>query len=292
MLEYEFLKAVKTDDALKYLDKYNKVKIIAGGTDLLVEMHKDDLDNNELDYLLDISNIDEMSKIKDKEDKIEIGALVTHSELVKNELINENSAVLAQGAVTIGSTQIRNRGTVGGNVVNASPAADLLSPLIALKAKVVLKSIDGERTLSLPEFITGPYRTDLKNKEILTKVVLPKYSDDYYSIFKKIKRRKAVDIARLNMAVVTKVNKENKFEDIRVVPGSATPSPQSFSRIEKELEGENIDNLDFDKLAEDIGEEMVSITGERWSTPYKKPAIGSLLKKSLSGIIKEVKSNV
>ncbi|MGM0409638.1 MAG: FAD binding domain-containing protein [Bacillota bacterium] len=291
MLEYEFLKAKKIDDALRYLDKYNNVKVIAGGTDLLVEMHKEDIENDELDYLLDISNIKEMTEIKEKEDKIEIGALVTHSEIVKNELINENSTVLAQGAVTIGSTQIRNRGTIGGNVVNASPAADLLSPLIALKAKVVLKSIEGERILDLPEFITGPYRTDLKKNEILTKVIIPKYSDKYYSIFKKVKRRKAVDIARLNMAVVTKVNEKNRFIDIRIVPGSATPSPQAFSEIEEELEGAEIDNLDYDKLAKNIGEEMVSITGERWSTPYKKPAIGSLLKKSLTGIIKEVKSN-
>ncbi len=291
MLEYEFLQAKNIDDALKYLDEYNKIKMIAGGTDLLVEMHKDDIDNEELDYLLDISNIDELKGINENEDKIEIGALVTHSELVKSNLINENSAVLAQGAVTIGSTQIRNRGTIGGNVVNASPAADLLSPLIALKAEVVLKSVAGKRKLSLPEFITGPYRTDLNKNEMLTKVILPKYSDKYYSIFKKIKRRKAVDIARLNMAIVTKINKENKFKDIRIVPGSATPSPQAFSKIENDLEGTKINNLDFDKLAKNIGEEMVSITGERWSTPYKKPAIGSLLKKSLSGIIKEVKAN-
>src|SRR6056297_893908 len=291
MLEYEFLQAKKIDEALNYLDKYNKVKLIAGGTDLLLEMHKDDIDNDKVDYLLDISNITEMKGIKEKEDKIEIGALVTHSELVKSELINKNSVVLAQGAVTIGSTQIRNRGTVGGNVVNASPAADLLSPLIALKAEVVLKSVNGTRSLSLPEFITGPYSTDLNKNEILTKVILPKYSDKYYSIFKKIKRRKAVDIARLNMAIVSKVNKENKFEDIRIVTGSETPSPQAFSEIEKELEGAIINDINYENLGEKIGEEMVSITGERWSTPYKKPAIGSLLKKSLTGIIKEVKAN-
>ena len=291
MLEYEFLQAKKIDEALNYLNEYNKVKIIAGGTDILVEMHKDDIANEELDYLLDISNIEELTEITEKDDKIEIGALVTHSELVKNDLINENSAVLAQGAVTIGSTQIRNRGTIGGNVVNASPAADLLSPLIALKAEVVLKSVEGKRKLSLPEFITGPYRNDLNKNEMVTKIILPKYSDKYYSIFKKIKRRKAADIARLNMAVVTKVNQENEFEDIRIVPGSATPSPQAFAKIENKLEGRKINNLDFDNLAENIGEEMVSITGERWSTPYKKPAIGSLLKKSLTGIIKEVEAN-
>ncbi|MGM0409575.1 MAG: FAD binding domain-containing protein [Bacillota bacterium] len=290
MLEYEFLRANNIDEAVEKLDNYNKVKIIAGGTDILVEMHKEDIDNEELDYLLDISNINEFKFIRENEKNVEIGPLTTHSELVNNKIINDNYGVLSQAALTIGSTQIRNRGTIAGNIVNASPAADLLSPLIALEAKVLLKSVDGERELSIPEFITGPYNTDLKQNELLTKIIIPKLNDKYYSIFKKVKRRKAVDIARLNMAIVTKIE-NNNFEDIRIVPGSATPSPQAFSEIENLLDGKNIDKLDYDYYKEKIAEEMVAITGERWSTPYKKPAIGSLLKKSLSGIIKEVENN-
>ncbi|MFW6029091.1 MAG: FAD binding domain-containing protein [Halanaerobiales bacterium] len=290
MLEYEFLRANNIDEAVEKLDNYKKVKIIAGGTDILVEMHKEDIDSNEMDYLLDISNVNEFKFIRENEKNIEIGPLTTHSELVNNKIINENYGVLAQAALTIGSTQIRNRGTIAGNIVNASPAADLLSPLIALEAKVLLKSVDGERQLSIPEFITGPYSTDLKDNELLTKIIIPKLNDKYYSIFKKVKRRKAVDIARLNMAIVTKIE-NNNFEDIRIVPGSATPSPQAFSEIENLLEGKNIDNLNYDYYKEKIAEEMVAITGERWSTPYKKPAIGSILKKSLSGIIKEVENN-
>ena len=291
MLEFDFLKAENITDALKYLNRYNKVKLIAGGTDVLVEMHKENFSNKELNYLLDISNIKEMKTINKNGDSIEIGALVTHSKLEKSPVINKNINILAQAAVTIGSTQIRNRGTIGGNLVNASPAADLLSPLIALKAIVVLKSVNGKRKLSLAEFITGPYNTDLKRNEMLTKIIVPNYGEHYYSVFKKIKRRKAVDIARLNMAVVTKLDKKNRFEDIRIVPGSATPSPQSFSEIEDELEGSNIHNLEYNKLTKKIAEEMVSITGKRWSTPYKKPAVGSLLKKSLKAIIKEVEVN-
>ncbi len=290
MLEYEFLRANNTDDAVQKLDNHNKVKVIAGGTDILVEMHKEDIDNDELDYLLDISNVNEFEFIRENEKNVEIGPLISHSELANNRLINKYYSVLAQAALTIGSTQIRNRGTIAGNIVNASPAADLLSPLIALNAKVLLKSINGERELSIPEFITGPYSTDLKENELLTKIIIPKSNDKYYSIFKKVKRRKAVDIARLNMAIVTKIN-NNKFEDIRIVPGSATPSPQAFSEIENLLEGKNINQLDYDYYKEKIAEEMVAITGERWSTPYKKPAIGSLLKKSLTGIVKEVGNN-
>lgn len=288
MLEYEFFKANNLDEAIEFLNDKNKVKVIAGGTDILVEMHKEKIDNKEINYLLDISSISELVNITEKDENIEIGSLATHSEIVNNELLNKKYSVLSQAALTIGSTQIRNRGTIGGNIVNASPAADLLSPLIALKAEVVLKSSTGKRKLSLEEFITGPYSTSIENNELLTKIVIPKLNDKYYSIFEKIKRRKAVDIARLNMAVVTKINNNNEFKDIRIVPGSATPSPQAFTKIEKTVEGSKINELDYDYLAKEIGEEMVSITGERWSTPYKKPAIGSLIKRSLSGIIKEV----
>ena len=292
MLEYEFLKAEKVSDALEYLEKYNKVKLIAGGTDILVEMHKDKIDNEEMDYLLDISNIDELKEINEKDNYIEFGALITHSEIANNTLVEKLYPVLAEAALTIGSTQIRNRATIAGNVVNASPAADLIPPLIALKAEVVLKSESGERVITIPEFVTAPYSNDLKDNEVLTKIRIPKFDKKYYSIFKKIKRRKAVDIARLNIAVVTTFDEKMKFKDTRIVPGSATPSPQSFKEVEKMLEGHHIDEINMEDIAEKAAEEMLSITGERWSTPYKKPAIGTLVKRALSGIIKEVKDNV
>lgn len=291
MLEYDLLQAENLNKALDYLKKYDRIKMIAGGTDILVDIHNQDIKNEEMDYLLDISRLQELKEIKKDEDWLEIGSLVTHSDIMENEIINSEYRVLSQAAETIGSTQIRNRGTIGGNIVNASPAADLLPPLIALEAEVVVKSSTTERTLSIPEFVTGPYRTDIKNDEILKSVRIPVTDEPFYSNFQKIGRRQAVTIARLNTAVAAKVDENKRFYDTHIVPGSATPSPQAFSGVEEMVNNTSIDEIDLEKAGEKAAEEMVEITGTRWSTPYKKPAISTLVKRALEAVIKEVESN-
>jgi carbon-monoxide dehydrogenase medium subunit/xanthine dehydrogenase FAD-binding subunit len=291
MLNYKLLQTDELSEALDYLSQYQKIKMISGGTDILVDLHNDEIDNEEMNFLLDISNIKELKKIKQEKEYIEVGALVTHNTLIEDKNLSQHYPVLEQAAKTIGSIQIRNRGTIGGNIVNASPAADLLPPLIALEAVVVLQSQKGEREMTIPEFITGPYDTDISDNEILTKIKIPIYEEKYYSNFQKIGRRKAVAIARLNTAVVAKINEDNRFTDTRIVPGSATPSPQVFSGVEQEVNGQHIDEIDYQKVGKRAAEEMVSITGERWSTPYKKPAITTLVKRALEGIAKEAKQD-
>jgi len=291
MISYEFLTTQKIKEALNYLDKFSKIHILAGGTDLLVNLYKESPRLPDFDYLLDISNISELKFLTLVDKFIEIGPLVTHSRLINEPLIKNNLPVLAEAAYTIGSTQIRNRGTIGGNIVNASPAADLLPPLIALKAEVVLISKKNERVLSLEEFLTGPYKTKLQANELLTKIKIPLLGDNYYTDFQKIGRRKALSIARLSLALVTKIDKEGIFQDTRVVPGSATPYPQSLPETEKAVNGKSVFNIDLEEVGKITSKEMVSITGERWSTPYKKPTIAVLIKRALEKIIKEAKNN-
>lgn len=291
MISYEFLTTQKIEEALNYLDKFSKVHILAGGTDLLVNLYKESPRLPDFDYLLDISNISELKFLTLVDKFIEIRPLVTHSRMINEPLIKNNFPVLAEAAYTIGSTQIRNRGTIGGNIVNASPAADLLPPLIALKAEVVLTSKKNERILSLEEFLTGPYKTKLQANELLTKIKIPLLGDNYYTDFQKIGRRKALSIARLSLALVTKIDEEGVFQDTRVVPGSATPYPQSLPETEKAINGKSIFNIYLEKIGKITSKEMVSITGERWSTPYKKPTIAVLIKRALKKIIKEAKTN-
>ena len=233
MISYEFLTTQKIEEALNYLDKFTKVHILAGGTDLLVNLYKEGPRLPDFDYLLDISNIPELKIINSINNFIEIAPLVTHSRLINEPLIKNNFPVLVEAANAIGSTQIRNRGTVGGNIVNASPAADLLPPLIVLRAEVELTSMKGKRVLSLEEFLAGPYKTKIHANELLTKIKIPLLGDNYYTDFQKIGRRKALSIARLSLALVTKIDEEGVFHDTRVVPGSATPYPQSLPVTEK-----------------------------------------------------------
>jgi len=291
MISYEFLTTQKIKKALNYLDKFSKVHILAGGTDLLVNLYKESPRLPNFDYLLDISNISELKFLTLVDKFIEIGPLVTHSRLINEPLIKNNFPVLAEAAYTIGSTQIRNRGTIGGNIVNASPAADLLPPLIALRAEIELTSRKGKRVLSLEEFLAGPYKTKIQVNELLTKIKIPLLGDNYYVDFQKIGRRKALSIARLSLALVTKVDEKGVFQDTRVVPGSATPYPQSLPETEKAINGKSIFNIDLEEIGKITSKEMVSITGERWSTPYKKPTIAVLIKRALKKIIEEAKTN-
>jgi len=291
MISYEFLTTQKIEDALNYLDRFSKVHILAGGTDLLVNLYKESPRLPDFNYLLDISNISELKFLTLVDKFIEIGPLVTHSRLVDEPLIKNNFPVLTEAAYTIGSTQIRNRGTIGGNIVNASPAADLLPPLIALRAEVELASGKSKRVLSLEEFLTGPYKTKIQANELLIKIKIPLLADNYYTDFQKIGRRKALSIARLSLALVTKIDEEGVFHDTRVVPGSATPYPQSLSETEKAINGKPVFNIDLEEIGKITSKEMVSITGERWSTPYKKPTIAVLIKRALKKIIKEAKTN-
>jgi len=291
MISYKLLTTKKTEEALNYLDKFNKVQLLAGGTDLLVNLYKQSPRLPDFDYLLDISNIPELKIINLVNNLIEIGPLVTHSDLINEPLIKNNFPVLMEAACTIGSTQIRNRGTIGGNIVNASPAADLLPPLIALRAEVELTSRKGKRILPLEEFLAGPYKTTLQASEILTKIKISLLGDYYYTDFQKIGRRKALSIARLSLALVTKIEKEGIFQDTRVTPGSATPYPQSLPETEKAINGQSIFHIDLEEIGKITSKEMVSITGERWSTPYKKPTIAVLIKRALKKIIEEAKTN-
>jgi len=291
MISYEFFTTQKIEEALDYLDKFSKAHILAGGTDLLVNLYKESPRLPDFDYLLDVSNIPELKFITLTNGFMEIGPLVTHSRLIDEPLIKNNFPVLVIAAYTIGSTQIRNRGTIGGNIINASPAADLLPPLIALRAEVELTSRKDKRALSLEKFLAGPYKTKIKANELLTKIKIPLLDDNYYTDFQKIGRRKALSIARLSLALITKIDKEGIFLDTRVAPGSATPYPQSLPVTEEAINGKSIFDIDLEEMGKITSNEMVSITGERWSTPYKKPTIAVLIKRALEKIIKEVKTN-
>jgi len=287
MLEFQALKADNLDQALKILNEKNKVEIVAGGTDMLVMINNESEDIKDIEYLLDISSLKRLNEIKDYGEYLKLGALCTHSDIIKSDLINEKLPLLKKAAKVIGSTQIRNRGTVGGNINNASPAADLVTALIALDASVVLQSTDGKRELPLSEFITEPYKTNRKENEIMIEVKVPYLKGKCCNSYQKVKRRQAVAIARINLAVITGI-RDNKFNDIRIAFGSATPTAIRFKKIEEYLNGKPINKINFEEVANKTGEEMVSITGTRWSTPYKKPVVGNLLKRALKEIIKEV----
>jgi len=265
----------------EFLDIYaDQAQFLAGGTDLLVESRQDHFKWPE--HLIDISGIGEMKSINENENEISIGALTTHDEIVRSPLINKYAPLLAEACRQIGSQQIRNRGTIGGNICNASPCADTVPPLVALQAKVRLADAQNEWEVPIDDFFLKPYKPRLKNNEVVLSLKINKLSEDYRSIFYKLGRRNALAISRINMASVLKLSQEGLIEEARIAPGSVFPTWKRVSEAEEFLKGKKAELDVFMQAGDIVAGEMIKISGRRWSTPYKEPVVVALVKRVLS----------
>jgi CO/xanthine dehydrogenase FAD-binding subunit len=255
-------------------DYGDKARLIAGGTDLVIALRNGDLKPS---YLIDVTHIPELRKIEEKDGRVSIGAAVTHSEIVSSSLVRRYGKVLSEAASEIGSPQIRNVGTIGGNIVNASPAADTLPPLMVLDAVAQVTSREGEREVPLPILFKGPYETALKPHEILVSVSFKKLSLGAKTSFVRLARREAMAIARMNMAVlVQRVKGKRQIRDIRISVGSVTPTPRRMSDVEAILKGQAPNDERLKMVSKGVSETMIRYAGLRPSTSYKAPVVEAL----------------
>jgi len=252
-----------------------KAKIIAGGTDLVIGLRNGDCTPP---FIVDITRIEELQKIEEKNGKISIGAAVTHSEIASSPTIKKYGKVLSDAASEIGSPQIRNLGTIGGNIVNASPAADTLPPLMVLNAAAKVISKKGEEQVPLSQLFKGPYQTSLSSEELLLQITFEKLSSDMKCSFVRVARRDAMAIARMSMAVVLQTEGiKNEIKHIRIAVGSVTPTPQRMPETEAFLIGKLPDEETLETASIQVSHAMIRRSGVRPSTSYKRPAIESLL---------------
>ena len=254
-----------------------KTRIIAGGTDLVIGLRNG---NHNPHLLIDITRIEELRKIEEINGSVSIGAAATHSEIAFASLVKKYGKVLSDAASEIGSPQIRNLGTIGGNIVNASPAADTLPPLMVLNATGKVVSEQGERQVPLSQLFMGPYKTKLKPHELLVQIIFPKLSSEVRSSFVRLARRDAMAIARMSVAVILQIEK-NRIEDIRISVGSVTPTPQRMSEAEFLLKGESPDEELLRKATLKISETMIQQSGIRPSTFYKRPVVEALFMRAM-----------
>ena len=279
----QFFAPQKIEEALEILSRYEKeIKVIAGGTDLLVQYY-DRL--YEISNWLDLKNIIELKEIKIHQNQMEIGAMVTHAQLEKSEDIKKYFPVLNQAAADIGSPQIRNRGTIGGNIVNASPAGDLLAPLMAYKAKFKLLSVQKEALISAEEFFIGPKKTVLEPAQLLTRIILPLPSVRSFGCWIKIGKRKALIIATITLALVVEMAEDNKtVKDVRTCLGSVAPTPIEIKEVKKKMVGKKFDQLDFTELGQIVEDKISPIDDIRGTREYRKDVAKEIMINALEEI--------
>ena len=273
----------KIEEALEILSQYGKeIKVIAGGTDLLIQYY-DRL--YEVGTWLDLKNIKELKEIKIHQNQVEIGAMVTHAQLEKSEDIKKYFPVLSQAAADIGSPQIRNRGTIGGNIVNASPAGDLLSPLMAYDAQFKLLSLQKEALISAEEFFIGPKKTLLEPAQLLTRIFLSLPSERTYGSWIKIGKRKALIIATITLALVVEMAEDNKtIKDVRTCLGSVAPTPIEIKEIREKMIGKNFSQLDFNQLGQIVEDKISPIDDIRGTREYRKNVAKNIMINALEEI--------
>ncbi len=240
-------------------------------------------------FVLDISRLDEVKGIEKVDGLCAVGAGVTFTEISNSPEILESAPVLARAAKTVGSPQIRNLGTIGGNVANASPAADGVPPLVVLRARAHIRSFSSERAPFVEELMTAPYRTSLKPDELIVRFLIEPIPSGSRWSFQRIARRKSLAIARANAAVLASLDSRGVVEDLRLCVGSILPQPARMTAAEETLKGK-IPNPELIRQAsEAVSFEMIRRSGIRPTTEYKKPAVEGLVIKALSETLLETK---
>lgn len=274
--------------------------LLAGGTDLIIEL-RGESPGLEAVEVLDITSVEDLKGIGlgvnggEEEPQAEarksdppelasivrIGSLATHTEVAESGLLGRAAALLSAASAEVGSPQIRNRGTIGGNVCNASPCADTVPALIALGAGLTLRSAERTRRVAMTDFIQKPYQTVMEDDEVLVSIEFPSIPKGARNAFVKLGRRNALSISRMSVAVVLREGPEGGFEEVRIAAGSVAPTVRRFSSAEKLLLGQKPSKESFTAAAEEVAAEMIRISGRRWSTPYKEPVVQALVRRAL-----------
>jgi len=282
MRPFEYYSPQSVAEACALLEQFGSGgKILAGGTDVLIELRK--ATGETAGSIIDISRVPSLRGIEDVGDSIVIKPLTTHNEILQSAIIATHAPFLKTAAAGIGSPQIRNRGTIGGNIMNAAACADTVPPLIALGARIRLQSSAGERVLALSDFFTKPYVTVAKREEILIEIRFPKLASTARSSFIKLGRRNALSISRLSVAAILTRDRSGVITDARIVPGAALPKWHRVAEAENLLIGHKGTKELFVEAGKKVSDAMISFTGRRWSTEYKEPVIAVLVRRALEG---------
>ncbi|MBN1155665.1 xanthine dehydrogenase family protein subunit M [candidate division KSB1 bacterium] len=271
--DIDFYRPGSLEELLTFLkDHGSNVKIIAGGTDIVPGLRQKASRFSHVKTLADIQHLHELKTIEISDGHLSIGSCATFSQIEANALIRKHFPLLSCAAGLIGSTQIRNRATIAGNVVNNAPCADSVPPLLVYDAIVCVRSHREDYTVPLNELLLKPYQTRLNADEVLTGFRLPVLADGYRGEFYKLGRRRGVSISRISLAVLMQLQ-GGSIQDFRVASGAITPVSVRLSGIEEYARDRKAGSELFAQLAQQLGNEIIKITGMRWSTPYKLPVV-------------------
>jgi carbon-monoxide dehydrogenase medium subunit len=267
------------EETLQLLDQFqSKARLVAGGTDLIIEIERG---LRRPEVLIDVSRLAKFDTIAlDEDDHIHLGPTVTHNQVVASQLCWDRAFPLVNACWQVGSPQIRNRGTITGNLVTASPANDTITPLRALEARVVLASVKGERVLPLSDFFLGVRETALAPNEMVLDIIFPAMQPNQVGTFEKLGLRRAQAISVINVAVILTFE-GNKVSDARITLGSVAPTIIRASKAEAALIGQSLTDEVIAEAAKLAAQAAKPIDDIRGSVVYRRYAVEVYTRRAL-----------
>jgi len=277
---FEFYQPSTLQEASRLLkDNGPGGRFLAGGTDLVIAMKEKGLLPK---YIVDLKRVPGLSGIRENSDgSLTLGALTTMYTIETSALIKKKYPFLAQSAAEVGSIQIRNRATIGGNMSNASPSADTSPAFIALGATATVANGSGERKIAIEDFFKGPGQCALNQDEILTEVTIPKTAANLVGEYIKFSPREMMDLAYVGVAVVYNLADDKKCTGVRIVLGAVAPTPIRAKRAEAALEGQILTEALAEKVGQLAAEEAKPISDVRSSADYRRAMVGTMTKRAL-----------
>ena len=252
-------------------------RVLAGGTDLIIELSRGSV---KADRIVDINRISELKMIREN-GRISVGAAVTFTEIIENALLQSKASILVKACQEIGSLQVRNLGTMGGNVAHASISADSLPALVCLEADVMVQSPAGKVCIPASEIVSGPGQTSIPAGGLIVSFEMNSIPAGSRVAFERIGRRKAMSIARLSMAALGSLDSAGKIENIRLVPGAAFAQFQRMTLVEELLLGQTPTERLFSAAGQAVAQFYESASGKRWSAEWKGKAIAAITERAL-----------
>lgn len=275
----EFFEPKTVDDAKELLSENNNSKLLAGGTDLVLYLERE---NENTKAIVDIHKLPELRKISEDNSHVIIGSMVTFTELLENDILRKNFNSIYECSKNMGSPQIRNTATIGGNIANASAAADIVPCLICLDSTLLIESINDKREVSCEEYFGNYSSEKLKKNEILTEIRIPKKYEK--SGYYKLGKRNSLAIARISAAVGFNLE-NNIIKAMSVSLGAVGRFPFRVQELEKIAPERNINWLFTDEPLDILEKKVYESIKGRKTMPFKKEAIKGVYKEAVQAAL-------
>jgi len=288
MFDFEYYRPESTDELSEVFNR-TEGRLVAGGTDVLPGLRRGQFFSPSL---IDISRLSELRFICEADGEIEIGALTTHADLLSSPLLQQVAPGLVQAAATIGCPQTRQRGTLGGNLANASPAADSAPPLLTLAADLHLVGIGMARSVHLCDFFIAPGKTCLKAGEYIHSVGFRRPSGRWGAAFEKLGKRNGMAIAIASASAYLEIGEDGRLQVARLALGSVAPRPLRSPNAEACLVGNYSGSELFRQAGQAALKDISPISDVRASSEYRRHTVPVLIRRTLEKALQQAESRL